>query len=120
MADAVPNGRGEALSDTVLCALADIADPGSRGFEPEDGAPFFIVRKGNAVFGYVNSCPHYGSTLEWKDDTFLTYDKDRILCSLHGALFRIEDGFCVWGPCAGASLKPLAVRIEGGDVVLLG
>ena len=118
MESAVPDGGGEALSDKFLCALADIGNPGAKGFEPVGGTPFFIVRKGDEVFGYVNSCPHYGSTLEWKDDTFLNYEKDRILCSLHGALFRIEDGFCVWGPCAGDELKPLAVRVVGGNVVL--
>ena len=84
------DGGNQALTEkTTLCALEDIDDPGSRGFEPEDGDPFFSVRLGDQVFGYVNSCPHYGSTLEWKDDTFLSYDKDLIQCSLHGAMFRI-------------------------------
>ncbi len=113
------DGGGQALKQKpALCALGDIDDPGSKGFEPDDGAPFFIVRKGGQVFGYINSCPHYGSTLEWKDDTFLSYDKDLIQCSLHAALFRIEDGYCIDGPCTGASLKPLAVRVEEGRVVL--
>ncbi len=102
----------------ILCALDDIGDPGSKGFEIAGRAPFFVVRLGGRVFGYGNSCPHYGSTLEWKDDTFLTHDKDLIQCSLHGAQFRIEDGFCVYGPCAGANLEPVAVRVEGGKVVL--
>jgi naringenin degradation protein FdeD len=102
----------------MLCALDELDDPGAKGFAPEDGAPFFVVRRGDAVFAFVNSCPHYGSTLEWKDDTFLTHDKSLIQCSLHGALFRVEDGFCVSGPCAGASLKPLAVRVEAGRIML--
>ena len=113
------DGGNQTLSGaTTLCALDDIDDPGSKGFEPEGTEPFFVVRQGGKVFGYINSCPHYRSTLEWKDDTFLTYDKQLIQCSLHAALFRIHDGFCVDGPCAGASLKPLAVRVEAGHVVL--
>ena len=113
------DGGHKALTDkTTLCALDEIDDPGSKGFDLDDGDAFFIVRRGDQVFGYVNSCPHYGSTLEWKDDTFLSYDKDLIQCSLHGAMFRIEDGYCVSGPCARASLKPLAVRVEVGRVVL--
>lgn len=103
---------------TILCALDEIDDPGAKGFEPDGGAPFFVVRKGRRVFGYINSCPHYGSTLEWKDDTFLTHDKELIQCSLHAALFRIEDGCCIDGPCTGAGLKPLAVRVEAGNIVL--
>ncbi len=113
------NGGNKALTQgTTLCALDALDDPGAKGFEPDDGDAFFIVRKGDQVFGYVNSCPHYGSSLEWKDDTFLTYEKDLIQCSLHAALFRIHDGYCVDGPCAGASLKSLAVRVEAGHVVL--
>jgi len=113
------DGGHKALKQTAwLCALDDIADPGAKGFAPDDGAPFFIVRQGDQVFGYINSCPHYGSTLEWKDDTFLSYEKDLIQCSLHGALFRINDGYCVSGPCARAGLKPIAVRVEAGRVIL--
>ncbi len=112
------DGGDQALTKTTLCALDELDDPGSKGFEPDAGAPFFIVRKDGQVFGYINSCPHYGSTLEWKDDTFLSYDKDLIQCSLHAALFRIEDGYCIDGPCTGASLKALPVRVEAGQVVL--
>ena len=36
-----------------------------------------------------------------------------ILCATHGALFRIEDGHCLSGPCVGESLTPLPVSIEG-------
>jgi nitrite reductase/ring-hydroxylating ferredoxin subunit len=76
------------------------------------------VRKGDQAYCYVNVCPHYRSPLEWKDDTFLDYDEQHILCSLHGALFRIEDGYCFFGPCGGESLKRIAIRIEDGNVIL--
>jgi nitrite reductase/ring-hydroxylating ferredoxin subunit len=113
------DGGNQALNQkTTLCALDELDDPGSKGFEPDGAAPFFVVRQGDQVFGYINSCPHYQSTLEWKDDTFLTYDKELIQCSLHAALFRIHDGYCVSGPCTGASLKPLAVAVVDGQVVL--
>jgi len=102
----------------ILCALDDIEDPGGKGFEPDGRENFFVIRQGGNVYGYVNSCPHYGATLEWKDDTFLTYEKDLIQCSLHWALFRIDDGYCVNGPCTGASLKQMPVRVEDGNVVL--
>jgi nitrite reductase/ring-hydroxylating ferredoxin subunit len=38
----------------------------------------------------------------------------------HGALFRPEDGTCVFGPCAGEALTALRVRLEQGMVVLDG
>ncbi|MFP6798982.1 MAG: Rieske (2Fe-2S) protein, partial [Pseudomonas sp.] len=33
-----------------------------------------------------------------------------IQCATHGALFLIESGECVAGPCAGQSLQELAIR----------
>ena len=48
---------------------------------------------------------------------FLTREGDFILCSSHGALFRLGDGLCVAGPCAGRSLKPWPVRVDGDTVV---
>jgi nitrite reductase/ring-hydroxylating ferredoxin subunit len=36
-------------------------------------------------------------------------------------LFRVEDGYCIDGPCTGDSLTPLALEIDaGGQVVLVG
>ena len=34
----------------------------------------------------------------------------------HGALFRLEDGVCVAGPCAGERLKPWPVAVIDGVV----
>ncbi|MEE8263379.1 MAG: Rieske (2Fe-2S) protein, partial [Gammaproteobacteria bacterium] len=40
----------------------------------------------------------------WVPDQFLDETGNLLQCATHGALFRIEDGFCVAGPCTGASL----------------
>jgi nitrite reductase/ring-hydroxylating ferredoxin subunit len=37
---------------------------------------------------------------------------------MHGALFEIESGVCVSGPCAGKALRALPVRVAQGYVVL--
>jgi nitrite reductase/ring-hydroxylating ferredoxin subunit len=104
----------------ILCALADIADPGGKGFAPAGRKAFFVIRAGGEIRGYLNTCPHQGTTLDWKPDTFLTHDKSLIQCSTHWARFRITDGECVAGPCLGKSLVPVAVRVRGGNVVLDG
>lgn len=101
----------------ALCRLSDIPDGGAKGVLPNSRGRVqgFLVRKGDRVFGYVNTCPHYDrAPLEWKQDAFLNGTGDRIQCASHGALFRIEDGFCEVGPCAGQALRPLPIRVEGG------
>lgn len=106
----------------ILCRIEDIPDGESRGFEitvGEDEIEFFVVRMGNAVFGYLNDCPHVGTPLNWKNTQFLTMDKSMIICATHGAVFRIEDGHCTGGPCIGMNLKPVAVGCEGSNIILM-
>ena len=137
------------MTGVVLCRLADIADGESNGFvvtrpggvipHTRPGASIatgfsglgacvpggervavLAVRRGSRVFAYVNSCPHTGAPLDFQPGRFLSLDKTLIQCSTHGALFRIEDGFCVKGPCAGKSLVPISVAVRNGAVYLAG
>jgi nitrite reductase/ring-hydroxylating ferredoxin subunit len=103
----------------ILCRLEDIPDGEGRGFEADgNGDEFFVVRRGDRAYGYVNSCPHTASPLDWVENQYMSLDKSHILCATHGAEFRIEDGCCVLGPCRGKSLAPVAVSVRDGDVVL--
>jgi len=79
---------------------------------------FFIYRRGDRLLAYRNACPHQGTPLELFPDRFLTGDGRRFLCSTHGAQFRIEDGYCLKGPCKGKSLEALAIEINAGWVWL--
>lgn len=104
-----------------LCALSDLPDPGSRGFtvETAEGTlELFVVRRAGLLRAYVNSCPHTGATLEWLPDAFLDATGELIQCGLHGALFLIDTGECVHGPCLGRFLTPLPVGVERGEVVV--
>lgn len=79
----------------------------------------FIVKKNTDYFAYVNSCPHLGVELNWSDDNFLDLEKTFIHCFTHGALFLIDSGECISGPCVGKALKPLAINInDTGDIFL--
>ncbi len=105
----------------VVCAFADIEDPGARGFVIEQGEwPLhgFVVRQNDEVFAYLNVCPHAGRMLNWGPHRFLNKDKSLIMCSAHGAIFEINTGLCVGGPCLGDSLAKLAVGISDGQVVV--
>ena len=101
----------------ALCALQAIADPGAKGFVV-DGVDLFVVRRGDRVFGYRNSCPHIGTPLEFLPDRFLTRDGTEILCTTHGARFAIDTGLCVHGPCKGQHLTPIETAIVDGGVVV--
>lgn len=105
----------------TLCNAAEIEDPGSRAFE----IPFFnkrvdvfVVHSGGCFHAYVNSCPHTGITLEWLEHQFLDLDKTFIQCSSHDALFEIDTGRCIAGPCVGKSLQPLELSQEGSALVI--
>lgn len=122
------HGRGQGLTGVaadaaprVLCALDDIEDGGALGFDDVGGdhhPGIFVVREGSRVFGYVNDCPHWNITLDYVPGRFMNRDKQMIQCANHGARFRIEDGLCVFGPCHGERLTPVAVSVENGRVVL--
>ena len=105
-------------SKTVLCKVSDIRDPGSKGFRVGIRERLFVVRRGGQVYGYINLCPHQGTSLDWKPDEFLTVEKDYILCATHGAFFEIHNGMCVAGPCLGRSLAPTGVHIKDGNIML--
>lgn len=103
-----------------LCPAEAIAEGKARNFVLQMRAGRFygfVVRRGEAVAGYVDRCPHAGLPLAQTLDDYLTPDDALIACSWHGALFRVDDGHCVGGPCAGQALTPWPVKIADGWVV---
>ncbi|MEN6541513.1 Rieske (2Fe-2S) protein [Parvibaculum sp.] len=104
---------------TPLCPLDALDDPGAKGFSFGKGQTrfdMFLVRKNGEARAWLNECPHAHARLDNWPDKFLTLDETRIICGVHAALFRIEDGFCVSGPCAGKSLTPVPVEIVDGMI----
>ena len=109
-------------SQTVVCQLDELHDPDCRGLTlclNEQIFDVFIVRRGMQVFAYHNSCPHTGGPLDWVSGQFLNIDRDYIQCATHDALFRLNDGYCVAGPCAGDKLKSVPVVIDTGKVMIV-
>ncbi len=105
----------------MLCAMNDLEAGGTRGFSVSvrgDRIDLFLVLSDGVVYAYENSCPHTGGPLDWVPDQFLNLDGDRIQCATHDAQFRIEDGFCVLGPCRGDRLRALETTIRGGLIWL--
>jgi len=107
----------------VLCRLDELADPGSKGpfnvvLNGEE-TEIFLVRKNGQPYGYINVCPHRFMPLNWKENAFLTFDKTRILCVVHAAIFDIEDGACATTHCF-EGLTPVSVAVDDGAIRLIG
>lgn len=103
-----------------LGPLAQIADGAARNFVLRMRAGRFhgfVVRRGEAVFGHVDRCPHAGVPLARDLDDYLTADGGLIVCDWHGALFEIASGACVGGPCVGQRLTPWPVAVIDGAIV---
>ncbi|UTF59961.1 Rieske (2Fe-2S) protein [Gilvimarinus sp. DA14] len=103
---------------TFICNSADLPEGSSRGYQIErDGADLavILIRKRGQAYAYHNLCPHVAIPLEWVEHEFLTSDGSLIQCANHGALFVIENGQCVSGPCAGQALRALSIcEVDGG------
>jgi len=107
----------------VICPSAALAE-GGRGVrfrlrQGDDEEKGFALRHGGAVRAFVNRCPHMGTELDWQPGEFLDVTGLYLVCATHGALFEPATGYCVAGPCCGASLERLPTREDDGEVLLL-
>jgi nitrite reductase/ring-hydroxylating ferredoxin subunit len=128
----MPADATGAANDTdlwVICSCETIRPGGAKAFnlaratESSGSQPFPIVivrTVDNQYFGYVNSCPHHRTWLDYRSGGFFTPDRSLLRCSRHGATFEIATGLCTEGPCQGASLARLTVVVAEGEVMLSG
>lgn len=103
----------------MLClgSSDDIEEGQSKGIELKN-AYLFAVKRDGQIFLYRNSCPHLGTPLEWEEDTFLDPDGALIQCATHGALFEIETGRCIAGPCLGQHLQKIPYLMDNGLIMV--
>lgn len=101
----------------VLCPLDTLEENVGRSFRSPAGE-VILVRRDGQVHAWQNICPHLGINLEFNPDEFMDCEGHYLICSNHGALFQVEDGRCVSGPCQGESLLPVPIRLVDGQVVL--
>ena len=105
----------------VLCSLDDIPSGSARGYivDTQSHQCRVIALKNDfGIFLYENRCPHVGTPLDWVPNQFLDESQKLIQCSTHGALFRIEDGYCISGPCAGQNLRKIQYEIRENQVFI--
>lgn len=104
-----------------VCRLSDIPAQGARGFvlhgtEPADELRLIVMTRSGGLHAFINSCPHARAPLDYPPDKFFDYQGRFLLCSLHGARFRPEDGLCVGGPAPGQRLTPVPLVVVDGTV----
>lgn len=100
-----------------LCSFEEIPEGGAKGFQ-QAHQKLLLLKKHGKIYAYRNACPHLGIPLEWVEDQFLDSSQSMIQCANHGALFVIETGKCVAGPCAGQKLHAVNRQIIDGDIYL--
>lgn len=109
------------MSEERIFDEADLAEMEARGYVGRVAGMqrnIFAVRRDGEIYVYLNQCPHAGSLIDHIPGKFFAPDEVHLRCGMHGALFRIEDGVCVDGPCLGESLKRLPIEIRDGGVYL--
>ena len=103
----------QAVEVGALAGLSSIAfeiDLGDKGA----CSGFLLREKDMTLRAYKNNCPHTGAPLNWMPDQFLTRDGLYVQCSIHGAMFKTQNGECFAGPCNGKSLKALRFIEQAG------
>lgn len=98
-------------TEIPLCAIDDLEDRCAMELVIEE-RQLFAIRMDDKIFAYWNLCPHRSSPLNWVPNQFLDVENQFIQCALHGALFEIDSGLCVAGPCSGDHLQPVELRCE--------
>jgi nitrite reductase/ring-hydroxylating ferredoxin subunit len=100
----------------VLGPVDAIAEGQVVGYPPPPGGliGLIAVRHHGEVRVFVNSCPHLGVSLDWAQGRFLNVEGTHIICAVHGARFRLEDGLCDLGICHGDRLEQVMTQINDG------
>jgi len=106
-----------------LCHLSQLAPGQSFGFKIKNSGQddFFLVNNGGRIVGYKNSCPHWpGSSMPVFKNRYLDSESRYIVCSGHGALFEVDSGLCIKGPCIGQRLVSIDLEVtDAGDIFFI-
>jgi nitrite reductase/ring-hydroxylating ferredoxin subunit len=105
-----------------VCREEDLRDGTVRtvalGYD-HDGLPIMalLLRDENGdIVAYRNLCRHLPVPLDGGTGELLSEDGAHLICGTHGATYRLQDGYCVEGPCEGLALQRLYVREDRGEL----
>ncbi len=102
-----------------ICMMEEIPEREARAFDTESGDTIFITQRDGSFYAYQNVCPHLQVELEFLENQFLDQDQEFIQCSTHGALFEVETGLCISGPCQGDTLEKVNIKVHSDGGIYL-
>lgn len=106
----------------LACSLDTLEKSGSFGVDiliNRTTTQYFLVHNNNKIYSYLNRCPHSGVNLDWVAHQFLDNNHEFIQCATHGALFNIENGYCLRGPCLGEQLQIVENAVIENNIYLI-
>jgi len=106
-ADDEPIGVDEVPADDTL--LVTVRDGGGENVEA------ILLATDDGVRAWRNYCQHLTHIPLDKGSGAPVRDGE-LLCANHGAMFDAASGLCTHGPCEGATLERIAVRVEDGVI----
>lgn len=101
-----------------LCSITEFENQKTKGFVV-NGTSLFVIKDEDKYFAYLNHCPHNHIPLDWGNNVFLDFDEELIQCSSHGAVFAIDSGRCLAGPCIDETLSRLEIEVKDNALYLL-
>ncbi len=105
-----------------LTSLESLPDGGLSEVILGDGKEAFrilLARQGRQVKAYLNRCPHFGVPLNTEPNRFILLPQRQVMCAIHCAAFKLEDGQCVDGPVKGDHLLEINIDIvDSGDIYI--
>lgn len=108
-------------SGQILCGVEEIPDGQCKEIRYGEGAyalSILVHRSGTGFKAYVNRCPHFSLPLNVSPGQFVMLEGARVMCALHGAVFRLDNGNCEAGPAATSFLESVEVIVRGGSVCI--
>lgn len=102
----------------ALAYCSELPHDGTSIIREHRGQPIFLIRFDQSYYAYLNRCPHRGLPLDWGDARFFDEDRELLQCASHGALFEPKSGLCVAGPCVGAALENIPVRVAENSIYI--
>lgn len=105
-----------------IAAVEDVPDDATLLFTVSDAEGELVEvllsrLSDGAVVAFRNYCRHWtDARLDGGEGALVR--NGEVVCQKHGATFRLESGYCDFGPCEGSTLESVDVTVEEGAVYL--